>query len=38
MREQDRIYFENLTKDRAESADILEKPSMRGIKRSVVDK
>ena len=31
-------YFKELSKDRAESADLLEKPSMRGIKKSVVEK
>lgn len=31
-------WFDALTKDRAESADMLKKPSMRGIQRSVVDK
>ena len=31
-------YFEALHIDRAESADMLEKPSMRGIKNSVVEK
>lgn len=31
-------WFDALTKDRMESADTLEKPSMRGIQRSVVDK
>ena len=31
-------YFTELTKDRAESANMLEKPSMRGIKNSVVEK
>lgn len=34
----DKAYFEALHKDRAESADMLEKPSMRGIKNSVVEK
>lgn len=34
----DRLFFELLTKDRMESADMLEKPSMRGIKDSVVEK
>lgn len=38
MKEQERIYFEELTQDRSESADMLEKPSMRGIKNSVVEK
>ena len=31
-------YFDALTKDRTESANTLEKPSMRGIKNSVVEK
>ena len=31
-------YFTALTEDREESADMLEKPSMRGIKNSVVEK
>jgi len=31
-------WFYALTKDRTESADTLEKPSMRGVQRSVVDK
>lgn len=34
----DKEYFEALHNDRAESADMLEKPSMRGIKNSVVEK
>lgn len=34
----DKKYFEALHIDRAESADMLEKPSMRGIKNSVVEK
>lgn len=38
MTSQEKIYFEELSKDRAESADMLEKPSMRGIKKSVVEK
>ncbi|MGI6336698.1 MAG: AAA domain-containing protein [Eubacteriales bacterium] len=38
MNSQERAYFAGLSKDRAESADMLEKPSMRGIKKSVVDK
>ena len=38
MNEQELKYFSALSKDRAESADMLEKPSMRGIKRSVVEK
>ena len=35
---QEAIFFEALTKDRIESAMMLEKPSMRGIKNSVVEK
>jgi hypothetical protein len=31
-------YFEALTKDREESTTTLEKPSMRGVKNSVVEK
>ena len=31
-------YFLDLYKDRSESANMLEKPSMRGVKKSVVDK
>lgn len=31
-------YFEALVKDRTDSAETLEKPSMRGVKSSVVDK
>ena len=38
MNKQDELYFAALSKDRAESADMLEKPSMRGIKNSVVEK
>lgn len=38
MNPQEKIYFDALSKDRAESADTLEKPSMRGIKNSVVEK
>jgi len=38
MTEQEETYFKALSKDRAESADTLEKPSMRGIKNSVVEK
>lgn len=38
MNRQEEIYFAALSKDRAESADTLEKPSMRGIKNSVVEK
>lgn len=38
MTEQEKSYFSALSKDRAESANMLEKPSMRGIKNSVVEK
>jgi hypothetical protein len=38
MTEQERLFFDALTFDRSESADTLEKPSMRGIKKSVVEK
>lgn len=38
MTEQEKQFFAALTADRAESADTLEKPSMRGIKKSVVEK
>lgn len=38
MTEQEKIWFDALTRDRAESANVLERPSMRGIQRSVVDK
>lgn len=38
MNHQEAIFFEALTKDRIESAMMLEKPSMRGIKNSVVEK
>jgi hypothetical protein len=35
---QHRQWFDDLTQDRTENANTLEKPSMRGVKRSVVDK
>lgn len=38
MTEQEKQWFAALTTDRMESADTLEKPSMRGVQRSVVDK
>lgn len=38
MNKQDEQYFIELMKDRSESADMLEKPSMRGIRNSVVEK
>lgn len=38
MTEQEKQWFDALTRDRSESAHTLEKPSMRGVQRSVVDK
>lgn len=38
MTEKQKIWFEKLAKDREDSAKTLEKPSMRGIKNSVVEK
>lgn len=38
MTEQQQIWFDKLAKDREDSAKTLEKPSMRGIKNSVVEK
>lgn len=38
MTEEHQIWFDKLAKDREESAKMLEKPSMRGIKNSVVEK
>lgn len=38
MIEKQQIWFDKLVKDREESATMLEKPSMRGIKNSVVEK
>ena len=38
MNYQDKSFFSALYKDRLDSAEILEKPSMRGIKNSVVEK
>lgn len=38
MRRQYQIWFDKLAEDREESAKMLEKPSMRGIKNSVVEK
>lgn len=38
MKEQQQIWFDKIAKDREESAKTLEKPSMRGIKDSVVEK
>lgn len=38
MNEQEKHWFDALTKDRMDSANTLDKPSMRGVQRSVVDK
>jgi len=38
MTPQQRRWFDALTQDRTENANTLEKPSMRGVQRSVVDK
>ena len=38
MNNQEKEYFEALSADRIDSAKTLEKPSMRGVKKSVVDK
>ncbi|MCL5972284.1 MAG: DEAD/DEAH box helicase family protein [Firmicutes bacterium] len=38
MNRQEELYFSALSKDRAENADMLDKPSMRGVKTSVVEK
>lgn len=38
MTEQQQLWFDKLAKDREDSAKTLEKPSMRGIKNSVVEK
>ena len=38
MTPQEQRWFEALTQDRTENANTLEKPSMRGVQRSVVDK
>jgi hypothetical protein len=38
MTEQEKQWFDALTRDRMDSANTLEKPSMRGVQRSVVDK
>lgn len=38
MNEQEKIWFEALTKDREENARTLEKPSMRGVRDGVVEK
>jgi len=38
MTEQERKWFDSLIEDRKESAKTLEKPSMRGVRKSVVEK
>ena len=38
LTEQEKEWFYALMQDRADNANTLEKPSMRGIQRSVVDK
>lgn len=38
MTEQEEKWFDALVKDRAQTADILEKPSIRGFQHSIVDK
>ena len=38
MTEEEKRWFDALIKDRMDSANTLEKPSMRGVQRSVVDK
>ena len=38
MTEQEQQWFDALTKDRADGADMLKKPYMRGVESSVVDK
>jgi len=38
MTEQEKQWFDELTVDRSENARTLEKTSMRGVQRSVVDK
>jgi len=38
MTAQEHRWFDKLHRDRADSANMLEKPSMRGVQRSVVDK
>ena len=37
MTEQEKKYFEELVKDRTESAKVLQKPSMRGVKGNAVN-
>ena len=38
MNKQEKLYFQALSQDRSAIADILEKPAVRGIKNSVVEK
>ena len=38
MTEQEMLWFDALTRDRSDSARTLEKPSVRGVQRIVVDK
>ena len=38
LNSQEKLFFKALSADRADSAKTLEKPSMRGVKKSVVDK
>jgi hypothetical protein len=38
MNEQERKLFEELRKDRTENANVLDKQSMTGVKKSVVEK
>lgn len=38
MTEKDKLFFEALHKDRADSADTFEKPSTREMWRSIVEK
>lgn len=38
LTEQENEWFYALMQDRADNANTLEKPSMRGVQRSVVDK
>jgi len=38
MTEEQKIWFDKLVKDRKENAKVLEKPSMRGTKNSIVEK
>lgn len=38
MNKQEKLFFDALSKDRADGADVLEKRFMRGVKNSVVEK